>query len=146
MYLDKELLFSDQQAVTADANSTNVIDLETVRDIGRGEPLKLFVQVDETMDDSGDDSTLAVKLVTDDNAALSSATVIRTLVTFAALTAAGVTHYFTLEPGDVVAFEQYLGIQFVTANGNLSAGKFTVGIVRDAQTAPVFPASGFSIT
>lgn len=46
MFIDKELLLSDAQALTATADSTNVIDLGSDRDIGRGEPQALFITVD----------------------------------------------------------------------------------------------------
>lgn len=146
MILDQELLFSDSQAVTATANSTNVVDLEQVRDIGAGETLKLFVTVTETMDDSGDDSTVAVSFVTDDNDTLTTPATIRSLVTFAANTAAGTTLFFDIEPENGVAFQRYIGLIYTLANGNLSAGKFSAGIVRDVQTAPKHYASGYAIT
>jgi hypothetical protein len=43
MFIDSFLLLSDSQAVTADAASTNTIDLGNVspkRDIGNGEPMQ----------------------------------------------------------------------------------------------------------
>lgn len=43
--LDNELTFSNAQAVTATAASTNVVDLGVDRDIGVGEPVFLAVQV-----------------------------------------------------------------------------------------------------
>jgi hypothetical protein len=39
MYIDAQNLFSDAQAVTADAVGTNVIDLTIDRSIGNGEPM-----------------------------------------------------------------------------------------------------------
>ncbi|WP_341805726.1 Bbp16 family capsid cement protein, partial [Pseudescherichia vulneris] len=47
MITDKLLMFSEKQAVTASAASTDVIDLAPIdgtrRDIGVGEPLEWFV-------------------------------------------------------------------------------------------------------
>lgn len=47
MIIDKELEFSDGQAITADAASTNVVDLGQTVDVAPGYPLKLRAQVDE---------------------------------------------------------------------------------------------------
>lgn len=46
MFIDNETLLSDVQSLTATADSTNVIDLGSDRDIGRGEPQALFITVD----------------------------------------------------------------------------------------------------
>ena len=52
MYVDAQLLFSDAQAVTAAAASTNSIDLGAVRDIGTGEELYVVCVCDVAMKDS----------------------------------------------------------------------------------------------
>ncbi len=72
MILDKEALFSDDQAVTADAASTNVIDLGVARDIGKGMPVPLLIQVTEDFDNL---TSLKVLVQVDDNEGFSSATV-----------------------------------------------------------------------
>ena len=69
MILDTQLEFSDAQAVTATAVSTNVVDLSSVRDIGVGEELYIRIGVVVAMTDAGSDSTIAVTLETDDAAA-----------------------------------------------------------------------------
>ena len=144
MIMDSQLLFSDEQAVTAAADSTNVVDLGVARDIGISD-LWLFLLVTETMDDTGDDSTLAVTLVTDDNAALSSDSVVMSLVTIPALTAAGTIYFWRIPTEILVAYERYLALAYTPGNGNLSAGKFTAGIVKDIQHWTAF-ASGFSVS
>lgn len=70
MIFDKTFLFSDDQAITGTANSTNVVDLGVVRDIGKGVPLPLLIQV--TADFNGAD-TISARVETDDNEAFSSA-------------------------------------------------------------------------
>lgn len=67
MYLDSQLLFSDAQAVTADAVGTNVIDLTVDRSIGVGEPMTVMFTVDVAADQTtGDeDYTFDVEYASD---------------------------------------------------------------------------------
>jgi len=76
MIVDKQNAFSESQALTATAASTNVIDLSQIRQIGDGKPLYVVVTVEVAM--AGTTPSLAVSIVTDDNAALSSPAVILT--------------------------------------------------------------------
>lgn len=55
MIFDKDLLFSDAQAITADAVGTNVIDLSVARNIGAGEPLAVVFIVDVAADQTTGD-------------------------------------------------------------------------------------------
>lgn len=132
MFLDKENLFSDAQAVTATAASDNSIDLGAVRDIGTGEDLYIFVSVDVSMTDSGSDSTLAVALEGDSTSTFTPDAT-ETLFTFPALTAAGTVYYKKLSPGSGPLAYQYIQLKYTPANGNLSTGSFTAGIVKDIQ-------------
>ena len=43
MYTDAQNLFSDAQALTVTADSTNVIDLGVDRNVGQGEPLAVVI-------------------------------------------------------------------------------------------------------
>jgi predicted permease len=138
MILDNELRFSNEQAVTASAVSENIVDLGIAdRDIGRGENLFLVVQCTEAMTDAGSDSTVAVTLETDDNTGLTSAVVLDTVGTFAALSAAGTRFVRRLPPSD--NYERYLGVRYTVANGNLTTGKFTAAIVKDVNLDKVYP-------
>lgn len=149
MYVDAQLTFSDAQAVTATANSTNVIDTgplfsgNTGRNLGVGERLYVAVTVDVAMTDSGSDSTITVSLVTDDNSALSSAATIATLGIIPALTAAGSTFIYGLPVAGSVPYERYIGLAYTTTNGNLTTGSFTASIVKDPSLYTAL-ASGFS--
>ena len=70
MLIDYNLQMSDAQSVTADAASTNVIDLGSDRDIGPGEEMKIALNFDVAM--GGSSPTLAVQVQTDDNSSFSS--------------------------------------------------------------------------
>lgn len=67
MILDKQMQFSDAQAVTADAVGTNVLDLGQDRAIGTGEPMAVLFSVDVAADQTtGDeDYTFDVEVASD---------------------------------------------------------------------------------
>lgn len=96
MYVDSQLLFSDAQALTATADSTNYIDLGIDRDIGRGEPMAVCMVVDVAADGTTTNETYQFQLETDDNTSFSSSTIVtdRT-IGYAALTL-GSRHVFPL--------------------------------------------------
>ena len=76
MFIDSQLLLSDAQALTATADSTNVIDLGSDRDVGRGCPMALFISVDVAADVASGNETYQFQLETDDNAGMSSSTIV----------------------------------------------------------------------
>lgn len=85
MYVDNQQLFSDAQALTASAASTNLIDLGADRDIGKGEPMALVITVDVAL--AGTTPTFQPKIQTDDNSSFSSATDLLTGQQYSALAA-----------------------------------------------------------
>lgn len=144
MFIDAQQLFSDSQVVTASANSTNVMDLKVARDVGIGESSWIFILVTEAMTDAGGDSTVTVSLITDDNAALSSESVVQQLVVIPASTAAGTLYVFPLPAAVLNEYEQYIGLDYTVTGGNLTTGKFTAGLVKDIQHVTNY-ASGYSV-
>src|SRR3546814_6230595 len=108
MIMDNTLVFSDGQAITADAGSTNVIDLGAtgtpygaasalVRDIGKGGcNISLYVGVVEAFNTL---TSLQISLQVDDNAAFSSA---KTVAQSAAIPLADLTL------GAEIAFPDYV--------------------------------------
>lgn len=147
MILDHQLMFSDGQAVTGNAQSTNVIDLKDARDIGRGHPLWIMIQVTASMTDSGSNSTVAVSLKTDDNdnAPMDSAATLQTLMTIPAVSPAGSTWFVRVNPEILEKFQRYIALQYTLANGDLTTGSFRAGILLDPQMWAAYP-SGFSVT
>lgn len=76
MFIDQELLLSEDQVLaTGETDSTNVIDLTTDRDIGRGEPVAMFISVGAAAFVGG---TYTFALESDDNAAMTSSTIVAT--------------------------------------------------------------------
>jgi hypothetical protein len=125
MLLDAQLLFSDGQAVTTTANSTNVIDLLSNRDIGAGEDLWLVVVVTEAATAAGA-ATVTFTMETDDNISFSSAT---TIYTSPAIAKTALTLGARAIGVKVPRYtERYLRLAYTVATGPLTAGKFTAGI------------------
>lgn len=137
MYVDAQNLFSDAQAITASAASTNLIDFGSARDIGVGRELYLVVVVDVAFTDAGSDSTVAVTVQTDDNAGFASATTVQTIGTFAALTAAGSRLVARLQPD--AGWEQYVRVYYTVANGDLTTGSLTSFLTTDIQAWTAYP-------
>lgn len=130
MIMDKENLFSDDQAITVTADSTNVINLG-VDNIGKGEPIEILCQVTEAFAAAGA-ATLQAQLETDDNAAMSSSTVVwdSGAIGKASLV---VGYEFTITFVPKAGMEQYAGLVFTVATGPMTAGKITAGLIKDRQ-------------
>ncbi len=134
--MDAQLLFSDAQAVTSTAVSTNLLDLgplhadNTDRDIGAGSPLRLIVICDTTAQSTGS-STVTISLETDDASTFPSAT---TLFTTAAIAKASITAGTKLvDTALPKGFEKYAQLRYTVATANLTAGAFTAFITSDSQ-------------
>jgi hypothetical protein len=141
MYLDSRLEFSDGQAVTATAISTNVVDLisnasgkNPVRDIGTGEDVYLVVITRTAATDSGSDATLAVSLESDSTENLATSPTVHFTtgaLAFARFSPAGaVLAAVKLPSGD---YERYLGVRFTVASGPLTAGNFDAFLTTDVD-------------
>jgi hypothetical protein len=130
MVLDGELQFSDAQAVTAAAGSTNTIDFGAARDMGVGEQLYVVVVVDEAFTDAGSDSTVVVAIEGDSTSTITP-DYTRDLFTFAALSAVGTVKIAAMGPDDLQY--RYARLKYTPANGNLSTGKFTAFLTKDIQ-------------
>lgn len=134
MLLDGETQFSNRQAITATAASTNFIDLsdtgtranstvKLTRDIG-GWCNDLLIQV--TQDFAGGTS-VAVQIQTDDNPAFSSPT---TVAATAAIPIATLKagYRFALSDFPVGASERYVRLNYVVV-GTPTAGTITAAVV-----------------
>jgi len=110
MFIDAQHRFSDAQAVTADAGSTNIIDLGVARNLFDGEPMAVMLTVDVAADGTTTDETYEFQIETDDNAGFSSATdLIAHSIGYAALTL-GSKHILPIPVG--AAVERYLRVYY----------------------------------
>lgn len=155
MLIDTQNLFSDDQAITADAISANVIDLlpggilgqtaNTLRDIGAGKPLYLHVLVTTTFDSAADSTSLITSLESDDNTSLSSATQhwVSSDIEQATLVAGyWIAKGIPIPPGD---YQRYLGLRFnVGAEENFTAGKIQAWLSENRQDEGRAYQSGFT--
>ena len=132
MYVDAQLLFSDAQAVTSAAGSTNTVDLGIDRDIGTGEDLYLVCVVDVAMTDAGSDSTITVALEGDSTTTFTPDGT-QDMFVFPATSAAGTVKYAKLDPGSAALQFQYIRTLFTPAGGDLTTGSFTCFLAKDIQ-------------
>lgn len=145
MITDALLRVSDAQAVTATAVSTNTIDLGVARDMGEGRDLYMVFTV---VTGFATLTSLTFEIVTDDNAALSSPTVIGATgaITLAGGgLAAGKQHVVRIPPQIAAKGERYLGARYTVGGSSATAGAVTTDIVLDIQDGKKAYASGFSV-
>lgn len=132
MILDQENILSDEQAVTATAASTNYIDLQNA--VNRiGAPLELFITVDETFDSAGDAATLTIAIREDatDAMAGSPAAIVSSAVIAEADLVAGAKIPLPQLPKKTL---QYIDAYYTVGTEDFTAGKLTLGMVKDEQT------------
>lgn len=137
MILDKLLMFSEKQAVTATAASTDVIDLGPIdgtrRDIGVGYPLEFWATVDTTATAAGA-ATLNVQLQTSPDNSTWTTIYDSGALALAALTA-GKRLFSAKVPAGV---QKSLRVNYTVATGPLTAGAFTSGINLDVDNSTYY--------
>ena len=134
MIFDQQTLLSDAQAITATAASTNVIDLGPikagiVRDIGKGKPIPLRIQVVETFNNL---TSLAIALQVDDSAAFGSPKTVWSQTPVLADLKAGyvVVHEFITRGTD----EQFMRLYYTVTGTAPTLGKITAGVTMGNQS------------
>lgn len=141
MQLDKSLLCSNQQAITATAVSTDAVDLGAAgREIGTGRQLFAVAHVMEAFTASGA-ATLTVDLIEADDAALTS--------NVDALSSSGAIPKATLVVGYKVVLpvppranvggQRYHGFRYTVATGPMTAGKVTSHFTTAVERANTYP-------
>ncbi|EHW5098778.1 hypothetical protein K2806_001601 [Escherichia coli] len=138
MITDKLLMFSEAQAVTDTAASTDVIDLGPIdgnrRDIGVGYPLEFWALVNEAATASGE-ATVNIQLQTsEDNSSWT------TIYDSGALAKTSLTAGERVVSAKVPAgVQRYLRVNYSVAAGPLTAGEFTAGISLDVDANTPYP-------
>lgn len=143
MIMDRTLLFSDRQAITATATSTNIVDLGAtgtvygasapmVRDVGVGESIPLHCGVTESFNNL---TSLIITIEVDDNAGFTSARTVFTSPTYVlADLAAGKTKLLP-QSLPVGTNERYVRLRYTVAGTAPTLGRITAGVTMGNQLA-----------
>lgn len=131
MITDDKATFSRDQAVTADAASTDYYDAGAATDLGAGEPIGLWARVTEAFNNL---TSLGILLQSDDNASFSSATTHWTkTVLLASLTLDAAIALPPIPPG---TRERYWRLYYDVTGTAPTTGKIDAGVARDKPARP----------
>ena len=122
MILDEQNLFSQAQAITASAASTNVLNMGT-REIAFGTPVELFIQVNEDFDKL---TSLNIKVQTSSTEAFSSVVDLQDVTVLAAKLVKGYVASLKFLPKGNLG---YIRLYYTVTGTNPTSGKITAGIV-----------------
>ncbi len=131
------------QAITADAYSTDTIDLSQARDVGEGMSLYMVFTVVQAFNTL---TSLDLEVVISANANLSSHTVIAERNVLLAGLTAGAQYVVQLPPQIASLGLRYLGTRYDVNGTDPTQGSILAQIVTDIQDGRKFYASGFSVT
>lgn len=127
--LDKQLQYSDKQAVTVTAVSTNVVDAGATknpaigRDLGAGTPLYLFVNVSQTFTAAGAATLTATLQDSADNSTFAD------VASVGPLSLAQLTAGKGFNVGFPVPTRRYTRVNYTVATGPMTAGIVSAHIV-----------------
>ncbi len=131
MIMDKEQLFSNAQALTTTAPSTNYIDLGSVRDIGVGlPPLEVYCKVITALV-SGGSSTCVFAIETDTQSSFATAVVLAQSAAIAKATL--VAGYEPLKLKLPQGVQRYLRMNYTVGTTDFTGGTVTAGLVLDKE-------------
>ncbi len=141
MYQDKQATYSQDQAVTATAVSTNVYDAGVAnRGIGDGEALELVVSVTEAAV-SGGSSTVTIALQDSADNSSFADVLVSPAIPKASITLGAELFKAKLPTG----LRRYTRLNYTVGTADLTAGKFTAFLALDRQANRAMPA-GYAIT
>ena len=142
MIMDLTTLFSDGQAITADAASTNVVDLGAtgtiygysspmVRDVGPGSTVPLFIGVTEGFNNL---TSIAISIQTDSTPAFSTPKTVWGPMTYTLAQLAVGAEYLLPDALPVGTNERYVRLYYDITGTAPTLGKITAGVVLGRQT------------
>jgi hypothetical protein len=123
--LDRQNLFSSDQVITGSANSTDVLDLGSSRDVGAGETNSVVVQVTEAFNNC---TSLTVALQTSSTEAFSVPVQLTAATVVLASLTAGAKFSIGAIPRGVL---KYIRIAYTVTGSAPSTGKITAGVAVD---------------
>jgi hypothetical protein len=142
MIIDNTLVFSDSQAVTATARSTNIVDIGAAgtpvgatnpvrRDIGIGTEIPILVEITEAFNNL---TSLTFQLETDDDPAFGSPKIVAVsrAILLAELTL-GAKIPFPVEIPEGTA-ERFIGLRYTVVGTAPTTGKVFASITAGDQT------------
>lgn len=143
MIFDRTLLFSNAQAITATAPSTDVLDLlptgkvygaaaNLTRDVGKGQSVPLLIQV---VEDFNTLTSLTATVQCDDNVGFTTPKDVLTVTLPLASLKAGRTFPIIAVPPGVN--ERFMRINYTVTGTAPTLGKVTAGVVMGVQTSGV---------
>jgi len=142
--LDAQLAYSDAQALTATAASTNLVDHGIDGDFGVGVPMVCVLSLDVAADGTTGDETYTVDLEADDNSSFSSAVTVGS-ATITRGDAAGTKYFINVPPS--ASTERYSRLNFTLA-GTTPTATVTARLVplSFVQASDQYYASGFTVS
>lgn len=136
MSFDVQSMFDDGVQKLTSSASTNIIEIKTLHNLGVS-TFYCVVKLTEDMTDSGNDSTLSIKLETDDNESFSSPTKLQDIGEFPALS------IVSTEPLQVPLVlkkvQKYIRAYYTVSNGNLTTGAVRSYLTPTAEVMQIIP-------
>lgn len=143
MILDSQLAFSEAQAVTTTAASTNQIDLVNARDMGPGYPLKVLCLVTTAFTSNGTQaSTLTIGLEGSTNSTSSNMTEIVRSPAYLSATLVDKAKVFAIDVPALPtgqAFPRYLRLNYTVGVAAFSTGALSAYILLDRDDNAIYP-------
>lgn len=151
MIMDDTLEFADAVSVAAAAGTANIgdiIDMSLARDVGNGQPVYLVITTDTAVITGGTAGTVQFRLVSDATSTISTTTATvhwtsRTFVTddiaLAELLVGTVVAVVALPLEGLTPYEQFLGVQAITATTTTTAGAINAFLTLDPHGNKSYP-------